>query len=138
MRLTDNLELTSDKRPQESSRSGKLIEPDEPHMWDPSSGIRLTLSEYETTVLGLRDVGTKERQNLAKKGQTFSNKGNYPIANCGDVKNARTALGRARPQDRGALRSYINRMAKKLGCNVAPLSEQDVVILSQASKILDG
>jgi hypothetical protein len=82
--------------------------------------VRLTLAEYEHRVLGLRDVSTKERQSLAKKGQTFKGT-SYPINNCGDVTAARQSLGRSRPQDRDALRAYINRMAQKLHCNVAPL-----------------
>lgn len=82
--------------------------------------VRLSLNEYEVKVLGLRDVSTAERKSLAKKGRTFKGQ-SYPIANCGDLKNARQAVGRARPQDRSSLKSYLNGLNRKMSCGLEPL-----------------
>lgn len=83
--------------------------------------VRLSLAEYEVQFLGLRDVSVEERKSLAKKGQTLSKKGNYPVASCSDLKNARQAVGRSRPSDRERLKSYLNRLNSKMNCGFEPL-----------------
>src|SRR5947207_849495 len=85
----------------EVSRYGEIIEDGEVHYEARYGGpvitnrVLLTLNEYETRVLGLRDVGTKERKSLAKKGHALPH-GGFPMATCGDVKNAIKAIGRAK------------------------------------------
>ena len=59
-----------------------------------------------------RDVGTKEREALADKGDAMPD-GSYPIANVADLKNAIQAYGRA--SDPEAVKAHIKRRAKELG-----------------------
>lgn len=60
-----------------------------------------------------RDVGTKERKGLAEKGHAMPD-GSYPIANCGDLKNAIQAIGRAK--DPAAVKRHIKKRASALSC----------------------
>src|SRR5678815_1118268 len=59
-----------------------------------------------------RDVSTKERKNLADKGQAMPD-GSYPIANVQDLKNAIQAIGRAK--DPAAVKRHIKKRARALG-----------------------
>jgi len=62
---------------------------------------------------GFRDVGTKERKRLADKGAAMPD-GSYPIANCGDLKNAIQAIGRAK--DPAKVKAHIKKRKNALGC----------------------
>ena len=59
-----------------------------------------------------REVGTKERKNLADKGEAMPD-GSYPIANLQDLKNAIQAIGRAK--DPAAAKAHIKKRARALG-----------------------
>jgi hypothetical protein len=59
-----------------------------------------------------RDVGTRERQNLASQGNALPG-GGFPIKNKNDLDNARQAIGRAK--DPNAARALIRRRASELG-----------------------
>ena len=61
----------------------------------------------------LRDVSTEERKGLADKGHAMPD-GSYPIANCGDLKNAIQAIGRAK--DPAATKAHIKKRASALSC----------------------
>jgi hypothetical protein len=106
-----DFELVRDSRPQTSTRSHRLIERQELHAYDIGKGKRLTLAEYETEELGLRDVGPKERQRLSAKGHALPD-GSYPIANASDLKNAIKAFGRAK--NKAAAKAHIKRRARAL------------------------
>ena len=60
-----------------------------------------------------RDVSTEERKGLADKGHAMPD-GSYPIANCGDLKNAIQAIGRAK--DPAATKAHIKKRASALSC----------------------
>lgn len=75
----------------------------------------LSLSEYETKFLGLREFDTASRKRLAKSGAAMKD-GSFPIANCKDAKNARQAIGRAPASKRAAVRAHIAKREKALGC----------------------
>lgn len=99
------------------SEFGDRIEPGEPYFEVDYHGRRatLSLSEYETQVLHLRDFSTKERKKLASEGKAMSD-GSFPIANCQDAKNARRAIGRTSPGKRAAVKAHIAKREKALGC----------------------
>lgn len=61
-----------------------------------------------------RNVSDKQRDKLARKGDALPS-GAFPIANAHDLKNAKLALGRAKPSERAKVRALIERRAKKLG-----------------------
>lgn len=107
-----NYDLVRERRPQVSTHSRRLIERHELHAYDPGSGSRLTLQEFETHELGLRDVGVAERKRLAAKGAAMPH-GGFPIASAGDLKNAIKAFGRA--GNKAATKAHIKKMARKLG-----------------------
>lgn len=64
------------------------------------------------TVVEKRDVGDKERSNLADEGKALPG-GGFPIKNVGDLKNAIRAIGRAK--DPAAAKALIRRRAAALG-----------------------
>jgi hypothetical protein len=59
------------------------------------------------------DVSMDERKKLAKKRQAMPD-GSYPIRNEDDLKNAIKAFGRAKEEDRAAVRRHIMRRARQL------------------------
>lgn len=61
-----------------------------------------------------RDVSTKERADLEKKGQAMPG-GRYPIKHGGDLDAAIQAFGRGNPPDKSAIKAHIVKCAKKLG-----------------------
>lgn len=63
-------------------------------------------------VVEKRDVGEKERSNLADAGKALPG-GGFPIKNVGDLRNAIQAIGRAK--DPAAAKALIRRRAKALG-----------------------
>lgn len=67
-----------------------------------------------------RDVSTEERKGLADKGHAMPD-GSYPIANCGDLKNAIQAIGRAK--DPAATKAHIKKRASALSCPDVELPE---------------
>lgn len=99
------------------STEGKRIEPGETFFLGESHGNEtlLSLAEYETKFLGLRDVSTSERKRLAKEGKALPD-GSFPIANCSDAKNARQAIGRTPPSNRDRVMAHIRKREKALGC----------------------
>jgi hypothetical protein len=60
-----------------------------------------------------RDVSTKERATLEKKGHAMPG-GRYPIKHVGDLKAAIKAFGRGNPPDKAAIKAHIIAMAKRL------------------------
>lgn len=83
-----------------------------------NSAPQLSTTDWESMMFQLlefsRDVGTKERKNLAKKGEAMPD-GSYPIANTADLKNAIQAIGRAKNPI--AVKAHIKHMAKKMGAS---------------------
>jgi hypothetical protein len=67
-----------------------------------------------------REVSTEERKGLADKGHAMPD-GSYPIANCGDLKNAIQAIGRAK--DPAATKAHIKKRASSLSCPDVELPE---------------
>jgi hypothetical protein len=61
-----------------------------------------------------RNVSTKERADLEKKGQAMPG-GRYPIKHGGDLDAAIQAFGRGNPPDKSAIKAHIVKCAKKLG-----------------------
>jgi hypothetical protein len=61
-----------------------------------------------------RDVGQKERKDLADKGKALPD-GSFPIKTVQDLKNAIQAVGRAK--NPAAAKAHIKKMAKKLGAD---------------------
>jgi hypothetical protein len=110
--VSKNFELVREARPHTSSASRRLIERQELHAHDPSSGDRLTLQEYETAELGLRAVAPDERKKLAAQGKANAD-GSYPIRTVEDLKNAISAFGRA--SDKPATKALIKKRARQLG-----------------------
>ena len=100
------------------TETGERIEPGDTFFLAEAHGREaiLSLSDYETQFLGLRDVSTKERKKLASSGAALPD-GSYPIANCSDAANAIHAIGRANPSDRGKVRAHIKKRVKALGCS---------------------
>jgi hypothetical protein len=66
----------------------------------------------EQVMLEARDVSTKERKGLAKKGAALPD-GSFPIANEQDLRNAIQAFGRAK--DKGRAKAHIIKRARALG-----------------------
>ncbi len=62
-----------------------------------------------------REVGDKERENLASQGKALPG-GGFPIKDKSDLDNARQAVGRAK--DPGAARALIRRRASELGVSL--------------------
>jgi hypothetical protein len=62
-----------------------------------------------------KNYDAASRKRMAKEGTALPD-GSYPIANCEDAMNARRAIGRANPADRGKVRSHINSRERALGC----------------------
>jgi hypothetical protein len=100
------------------SEFGERLEAGEPTFEVDFHGRRatLSLSEYETKFLGLREFSTASRKKLAKSGAAMSD-GSFPIANCQDAKNARQAIGRAPAGKRAAVKAHIAKREKALGCS---------------------
>lgn len=71
------------------------------------------LPEYEPDYIAKRDFSYGRRKELAGTGAAMSG-GGFPIENCGDVKNAVQAIGRAK--DRASAMAHIKSRAKSLGC----------------------
>jgi 2'-5' RNA ligase len=67
-----------------------------------------------------RDVSPEERKRLADSGAAMPD-GSYPIANCGDLKNAIQAIGRAK--DPAAVKRHIRKRKSALGCPDIELPE---------------
>jgi hypothetical protein len=61
-----------------------------------------------------RDVSTKERKTLEKKGHAMPG-GRYPIKHGGDLAAAVQAFGRGNPPDLAAVKAHIIKRAKDLG-----------------------
>lgn len=60
-----------------------------------------------------REISRNKRDDLAKTDKAQDD-GSYPIENIGDLKNAISAYGRAKEEDREKLRAHIARNAKRL------------------------
>lgn len=58
----------------------------------------------------------KARAGAQAKGQAFKS-GRYPIRNVADLSNAIQAFGRAKPEDKAALKRFIIRRARALGAS---------------------
>lgn len=63
-----------------------------------------------------RDYTAEQRRRMAKSGQAMPD-GSFPIGTCTDAENAIRAQGRAPASKRGAVRSFIRRRVKALGCS---------------------
>lgn len=97
------------------SKSGETISPGDTYFFNPKAKHILTLNEGEVELLGLRDVSTKERKKLAKKGAALSD-GSYPIANCKDAANAIHRIGTGTKHAKSTIRAHIRKRVKELGC----------------------
>jgi hypothetical protein len=64
-------------------------------------------------VVKLANIGPRARQKAAAKGQAMPG-GGLPIRNVGDLRNAITAFGRAKPGDQAKVARLICRRAKEL------------------------
>jgi hypothetical protein len=76
---------------------------------------RFTSIEAEK-LMGLRDFSADKRKTMAKKGTALPD-GSFPIASCQDAKNARQAIGRAKPSKRSKVMAHIKRREAALGCS---------------------
>ena len=87
-----------------------------------SMGRALAAADKEAALVSVevRDVSTEERKGLADKGHAMPD-GSYPIANCGDLKNAIQAVGRAK--DPAATKAHIKKRASALSCPDVELPE---------------
>lgn len=63
-----------------------------------------------------KDYPAETRRRMAKEGRAMPD-GSFPIADCGDAEDAIRAQGRAPAAKRGAVRSFIRRRVKALGCS---------------------
>jgi len=63
-----------------------------------------------------RDYTAEQRRRMAKSGHAMED-GSFPIADCSDAENAIRAQGRAPAAKRGAVKSFIRRRVKALGCS---------------------
>lgn len=61
-----------------------------------------------------RDYSEDARKKMEGKGQAMKD-GRYPIANVSDLKNAISAYGRGKPEDKAAIRRHIIKRARALG-----------------------
>jgi len=68
---------------------------------------------YMTSLVERREFSEERRKELAGSGKALP-WGGFPIENCGDVKNAVQAIGRAK--DRSKTIAHIKRHASRLGC----------------------
>ena len=71
-------------------------------------------AKYMDGLIERRDFSGDRRKELASEGKALPH-GGYPIENCGDVKNAVQAIGRAK--DRSKTIAHIKRHASRLGCS---------------------
>ena len=62
-----------------------------------------------------RQFSDEERERLASEGDALDS-GAYPLPDCDAVRRAVQAYGRAKPEDRAALRRLITRRHVELGC----------------------
>lgn len=99
------------------SEEGQRILPGELYIEAPFHGRTklMSLSEYETEFLGLRDFSAADRKSAAAKGAAMPD-GSFPILNCSDAMNARRAIGRTSPGKRAAVKAHIAKREKALGC----------------------
>lgn len=63
----------------------------------------------------LKDYPAETRRRMAKEGRAMPN-GGYPIADCADAADAIRAVGRAKPSEREAVKAFIRRRVRALGC----------------------
>jgi phage head maturation protease len=61
-----------------------------------------------------RDFSTDRRKKLAKEGAALPD-GSYPIKTVEDLRNAISAFGRAKPEDRDKVKAHIIKRARALG-----------------------
>jgi hypothetical protein len=95
----------------------------------PSAGYFMLPERME-----FRDVPTDERNRDAKAGRAMPD-GSYPIDNCGDLKNAIQAIGRAK--DPGPVKAHIRRRKSSLGCPDVTLPEGWQVDSPQGAAAMD-
>lgn len=63
----------------------------------------------------LRDYSAEQRRRMAREGRAMPD-GSYPIADCSDAENAIRSVGRAKPAKRAAVKAFIRRRVRALGC----------------------
>lgn len=63
----------------------------------------------------LRDYPAETRRRMAREGRAMED-GSYPIADCSDAENAIRSVGRAKPAKRAAVKAFIKRRVRALGC----------------------
>ena len=83
---------------------------------------------------------TAQRKEAAKKGNALPD-GSYPIDDCGDAENARTAYGRAPEGKRAAVAAHIRKRESALKCKTEPFkpggddsTDREIFSLADASK----
>lgn len=65
-------------------------------------------------VLSSREFSGKQRDNLANKGEAMPD-GSYPIPDKDALKRAIQSFGRAKPEQKDAVKAHIKKRAKALG-----------------------
>lgn len=66
-----------------------------------------------------KDYSTEKRKEMEKKGHAMKG-GKFPIADCGDVKDAISRLGSQKGLSNAAVKRHIKKRAKALNCSNLP------------------
>lgn len=107
-------------------------------------GITIASSMTPEAFQARRVFDRKKREKLAGEGKALP-WGGFPIENCGDVKNAVQAIGRAK--DRSRTIAHIKKHASSLGCTHlipkkwregAKAEEKSAVAMNEDSKFYDS
>lgn len=88
----------------------------EMHDHTPDGQHIVMAAEFPEAQFYNRTFTTEERRERAKDGRALSD-GSYPIDNCQDAENARTAYGRAPEGKRSAVASHIRKRESALKCS---------------------
>lgn len=78
------------------------------------TGVEWAAQMRDRAIEVKRAISTGKRQQLAKAGHTLKGTESYPIETLGDLDNAYQAWGRAKPEDRDALKRLMLKEGRRL------------------------
>ena len=78
-----------------------------------AADLRARIAEFSAKIDVFADISEEERKALAEEGKAMPD-GAYPIRNEDDLKNAIQAYGRAKEEERPAVKAHIIKQAKAL------------------------
>jgi hypothetical protein len=81
--------------------------------------------DYPQPYIERKNYDAQQRREMAKKGDAMKD-GSFPIADCEDVSNAVSSLGRTK-KPRRAVIQHIRKRAKALGCDLTPALQEKFV-----------